>query len=386
MPTNQQRREAAKRKLERQLVTRQERAKSRRQRNLIGGVIVGVVAVAVVIWLVTAQRSSSTDTASTDTSTNATSASAPTTPCSYPKAAELPVKAVQPPTNTNPATTGTVDAVMTLGQGAVPITLDRALAPCAVNAFVSLATQKFYDSTNCHRLTTDADLKVLQCGDPSGTGRGGPGFNFPLEANPVATDPAPTDSSSAATTETANTAATSADTAGTDSASTAATSADTATTTAAPAFPIGTVAMATTGATNGSQFFIVYGDSNLAAGAYTRIGTVNADGLAVIDQIAAKGAIVGSNPNGATDAPAEPVTIASITVPADAAIAEAPSSVADTATDGLGLTAPLATDSVVPSATDGAATSDGAATTPGDSAATDTAGSTTAPATSATTG
>ena len=216
--------------------------------------------------------------------------------------------------------------MLTLGQGVVPITLDRSLAPCAVNAFVSLTAQKFFDGTSCHRLTTDDDFKILQCGDPSGTGRGGPGYSYAGETNP------PVSSADASGTKTSSVdASTSVDpssSAADSSSSTGTSSTDTpATTPPTPnEYPVGTVAMANTalGGTNGSQFFIVYGEFNLGSSGYTKIGTVSADGLAVIDAIAAKGTVAGKNPNGALDAPAEPVTISTAAVPADAVSAEAP--------------------------------------------------------------
>ena len=326
MPTNQQRRDAAKRKLERQLVRRQERLKGRRQRNIIAGVIVGVLVIAGVIFFVT-KKPSATDAASATSGTDVSaSATTPSTPCTYTPTSEAAVKAVTPPTNTNPAKTGTVQAVMTVGQGAVPITLDRNLAPCAVNAFISLAEQKFYDGTPCHRLTTDADLKILQCGDPSGTGRGGPGYDYPADPEPQVASPSTDATSTDATgTDSTDPGATTGDT---SSATTDATPTDsTSTTTSTPdGYPVGTIAMAnvSAGGNNGSQFFIVYGESILGSSGYTKIGTVGADGLAVIQAIAAKGTVVGKNANGALDAPAEPVNITTITVPADAVGAQAP--------------------------------------------------------------
>ena len=67
----------------------------------------------------------------------------------------------------------------------VPVSLNRAIAPCGVNSFLSLASQGFYDNTTCHRLTVSEQLNILQCGDPTGKGNGGPGYSFATE---VATD------------------------------------------------------------------------------------------------------------------------------------------------------------------------------------------------------
>ena len=61
--------------------------------------------------------------------------------------------------------------------GDVDITLGREATPCTVNSFVSLAEQGYFDDTECHRITTQG-IFVLQCGDPSATGMGGPGYSF----------------------------------------------------------------------------------------------------------------------------------------------------------------------------------------------------------------
>jgi peptidyl-prolyl cis-trans isomerase B (cyclophilin B) len=71
---------------------------------------------------------------------------------------------------------------MVTNHGTIKLELDAAGAPCTVNSFVSLIKQGYYDNTPCHRLLdvtvgTKSDA-VLQCGDPSGTGSGGPGYSF----------------------------------------------------------------------------------------------------------------------------------------------------------------------------------------------------------------
>ena len=63
----------------------------------------------------------------------------------------------------------------------IGLTLNNAKAPCTVNSFASLAGQGYFDDTSCHRLTTAPALEVLQCGDPTGTGTGGPGYTIPDE-------------------------------------------------------------------------------------------------------------------------------------------------------------------------------------------------------------
>jgi len=86
-----------------------------------------------------------------------------------------------PPTAGVP-TTGTVSYVLKLPDGEVKISMDRRKAPCTVNSFVSLADQHFFDQTSCHQLS-DTGIFVLQCGDPTGTGKGGPGYEFADETD-----------------------------------------------------------------------------------------------------------------------------------------------------------------------------------------------------------
>lgn len=263
MPTNQQRRDAAKRKLERQLQRREEQERARRQRMVIIGVVAAVLVISGGVWLfVTRDSTSNTASDASSTDTAASEPAVPETPCSYP-AYGTAAKDVTPPTNTEPQNSGTVDSTIVLNGQDVPVSLNRELSPCGVNSFLSLASQGFYDNTDCHRLTVSEQLNILQCGDPSGQGNGGPGYTFATEAAEDAT------------------------------------------------YPVGTVALANAGAnTSGSQFFIVYGNSTLPA-SYTILGTVTGDGMKVVDEIAAQGV-----QNGAQDGvPVATTTIARVTVP-----------------------------------------------------------------------
>jgi peptidyl-prolyl cis-trans isomerase B (cyclophilin B) len=132
--------------------------------------------------------------------------------CEYSVSGEAARPASPPPTTGIP-TSGTVSYVLAMTNGNVKITLDWAKAPCTVNSFVSLADQGYFDHTRCHRLA-DSGIFILQCGDPTGTGKGGPGYDFANETD------------------------------GTE------------------IYSEGTVAMANGGpGTNGSQFFLVWGDS-----------------------------------------------------------------------------------------------------------------------------
>jgi peptidyl-prolyl cis-trans isomerase B (cyclophilin B) len=179
--------------------------------------------------------------------------------CQYPATTEPASKPNSPPRMGRvPTTPATVDATIVTNDGAIGVRLDNAKAPCTVNSFVSLAQQGYFDGTPCHRLTTSQDLGVLQCGDPTGQGTGGPGYRFPNEypTNQYRlSDPALK---------------------------------------ARILYPRGTLAMANSGpGTNGSQFFVVYKDSTLPP-TYTAFGTVDETGLATVDEIAAAGVANGS--------------------------------------------------------------------------------------------
>lgn len=179
--------------------------------------------------------------------------------CSYP-AADAPAKPATAPLKFQPKT-GTASVTISLTGGDVKIAMDRSRTPCTIGSFTSLAKAGYFDGTTCHRLTTGAGLRVLQCGDPSGTGGGGPGYSFADETDPSMT------------------------------------------------YPAGTVAMANAGPdTNGSQFFLVYADSELPP-KYTVFGKIT-DGLPVLTKIAGAG-VVGGDADGP---PASPVTISKVTV------------------------------------------------------------------------
>lgn len=180
--------------------------------------------------------------------------------CVYNQSGDAAKKVSLPPTAGVP-NTGSLNYVLTLDDDPVGLTLFSDKAPCTVNSFTSLAGQGYFDNLSCHRLTT-AGIFVLQCGDPTGTGSGGPGYQFDDELSGSET------------------------------------------------YPAGTLAMANAGpGTNGSQFFIVYGDSALGAD-YTVFGKVDTKGLKVVQEIAAGGT---DNANGQGDGrPLLPAVISSV--------------------------------------------------------------------------
>ncbi|MFF0813941.1 peptidylprolyl isomerase [Rhodococcus sp. NPDC003318] len=264
MPSNEQRRQAAKRKLERQLERRAERARKRKQMTIgasVFGVVLVVAAGAVVYSLTasdegsdaSAQASETEDTAAATMPTARAQTLPATVDCSYVPDGSTPAKAATLPNATAVSAEGTVTIDLATSAGPIGLALDRAESPCTVNSFVSLTTQGYFNDTPCHRLSTTG-LMILQCGDPTGQGTGGPGYGFDNEF--------PTDQY--------------------DAADPAASEAVT--------YPRGTVAMANTGqpGSNGSQFFLVYDDSPLPP-QYTVFGTISEDGLATIEQIAAAG-------------------------------------------------------------------------------------------------
>ena len=198
-------------------------------------------------------------------------------PCSYPSDGSTAARKVKKPPATPPTDLPTTITIAT-NQGDIPVTLDAEHAPCAVNSLVSLAKQGYFDRTPCHRVTTQGYF-VLQCGDPTGTGRGGPGYTFADEL--VDNDPRLQPCGNEAGQQYCT-------------------------------YNAGAVAMANAGPdTNGSQFFLVYGNSKFPPD-YTVLGNMTAAGLKVVKQISAAG--VGT-PNGmgpGDGSPKDPVIIAGV--------------------------------------------------------------------------
>lgn len=147
--------------------------------------------------------------------------------------------------------------------GTIVIETDGVKAPVTLTALTALAKAKYFDGSLCHRLTTQG-LFVIQCGDPTATGTGGPGFSFKDENLPK---------------------------------------------NVVNNYPAGTVAMANSGpSTNGSQFFLVYADTTLSP-AYTIWGKIT-QGLNIVKAVAAVGVAGG----GADGTPAQTFAIEKVIV------------------------------------------------------------------------
>jgi cyclophilin family peptidyl-prolyl cis-trans isomerase len=281
VPTNKQRRQAAQRHLQRQLERRAELAKKRR-RNL--GILASAIAVLVVVGaalLITgvfkgdddadaAADATTSDTAAPSSSAAPSTNADGTVTCTYaPDDSGNPnlTDVGTPPDPESTPATGTTTLLMSTGQGDLTLTLDREMAPCAAASFTYLAAEKFFDGSSCHRMVNGESFGVLQCGDPSGTGQGGPTYKYAEEVTPETT------------------------------------------------YPRGTIAMAKSGAPNttGSQFFLVFADAQLPPD-YTVVGTVDEAGLAVLDQIAAAGNDGSMEPSPGGGKPNVPVVIESMTV------------------------------------------------------------------------
>ena len=195
--------------------------------------------------------------------------------CSY-TTAESPAetkKVEQPPAD--PPADLPSEMTIATDAGDIKVSLDTDKAPCTVNSFVSLAKQGYFDDTTCHRLTNQS-IFVLQCGDPSATGTGGPGYAFGdelLENDPrlqPCLDQTDQNGHPVCT------------------------------------YTAGTLAMANSGPnTNGSQFFLVYQDSPLGS-SYTPFGRMSAAGLKVVQEVAKQGLAADQT------APKQPVTITSV--------------------------------------------------------------------------
>jgi peptidyl-prolyl cis-trans isomerase B (cyclophilin B) len=262
-------RDARQRRLERQA----QRARRARQWAVSAIAVVVVAAVGIGIAVIASASSPAGTKAKAATTSPSATASPSATPspantaaivngkCVYTASGPAARKVSLPPAT--PDTAATYTATIKTNRGDIVIDLLGSRAPCTVKSFVSLANQNYFGNTPCHRLTTSG-IFVLQCGDPTGTGTGGPGYEFYTENLTGAK------------------------------------------------YPAGTVAMARAQSfgSNGSQFFLVYKTTNLPP-SYTPFGTI-VSGLNVLQNVAKAGT---DNSNGAGDGhPKEKVQIESVTI------------------------------------------------------------------------
>jgi peptidyl-prolyl cis-trans isomerase B (cyclophilin B) len=243
VPGRERERQLARQRYQRR-AARAAAARTRRRRRLtvLGGALGGLVVLAGAAVLVARVTASTRD-----------GAQARTVACTFPTAGRAARDVGRPSGEGVDAGTSYVATIET-NRGEITVQLLADQAPCTVHSFRYLARRGFFDDTPCHRLTTGPNPFVLQCGDPIGTGRGGPGYA-------VADENLRAFGGGAEVT-----------------------------------YPAGTLAMANSGRpnTNGSQFFVVYRDSRLDP-AYPSFGRVTS-GLDVVQQVAAAGASADAQP------------------------------------------------------------------------------------------
>jgi peptidyl-prolyl cis-trans isomerase B (cyclophilin B) len=262
-------RQLAREKLDRQLARRASKQRRRRQIQAgLGAALALVLIVGGVAWLGGLfDKDETTDPAAADicawTSQNAET--------------NKDLKDVgEPPTSGLP-TAGTRPLTITTDKGEpIVVSLDLGNAPCAGASLAYLAGKQFFDNTTCHEITTEG---AIRCGDPSGSGQGGPTYSVYDENTPTA--PAPSASTGAAAKK-------------------------------EPAYPKGTVAMfGNPPGTNGSQFLIFFKDFAPATPAYPIVGTVTG-GMSTVEKLGKIATV--ANAAGDKVTPKDKITVQSITV------------------------------------------------------------------------
>jgi len=248
----QRRRQLAREKFLRQQQRRIEARRKARIRNSVIASVLGVVLIGSLALYTTGVLKQ--DDEKTNASAEITPSASPTSkapdPCDKPAPGEPKNKTwkKEPALEIDKSAKYTLKLDTTCGE--IDVAMKASAAPHTVNSFEFLAGQGYFDHTKCHRLTTQG-IYVLQCGDPTGMGTGGPGYTIPDEN---LKDKSLKDN----------------------------------------IYPAGTVAMANTGQKNsgGSQFFLVYKDSQLPPN-YTPFGTVSKAGMKVLQKIAKAGESTG---------------------------------------------------------------------------------------------
>lgn len=272
MVTQEQRkRQLAREKFLRQQQRRTSARRKARMRNSVIASVLGVIVIgSVALYTSGVMKNDDKSNASADVTPSASATSKAPDPCAKPAAGKIKTATwkKEPAVTIDKSATYTMKLATTCGD--IDIALKTSAAPHTVNSFNFLAGKGFFDHTKCHRLTTSG-IYVLQCGDPTGAGTGGPGYTIPDENLKD-------------------------------------------TSLKGGIYPAGTVAMANTGQkhTGGSQFFLVYKASTLPA-SYTPFGTISASGMKVLNKIAAAGAQAADATTGNT-APNATVVINKATV------------------------------------------------------------------------
>jgi peptidyl-prolyl cis-trans isomerase B (cyclophilin B) len=259
----------ARQRYERQMARQAAQRQRARRMKVIGSVVAIVLVVGASAGLATviggdSESKNDAAAAPTDQPTPTPQPSVSVKPgeCAYLPVSEEGAKDVGTPAK-KPAYKGAAQATLKTSLGEIVADLDGKKAPCTVSSLAFLAKKNFFDDTKCHRLTTEG-IKVLQCGDPTASGSGGPAYRFANE-----------------NTEGAK-------------------------------YERGTLAMAHSSQpdSNGSQFFIVYGDSPLPPD-YTVFGKI-VKGLDVVDEVAKAGS---DNASGQGDGgPKKQITIQDVAV------------------------------------------------------------------------
>ncbi|MEV6176499.1 peptidylprolyl isomerase [Streptomyces sp. NPDC052015] len=252
MVTQEQRkRQLAREKFLRQQQRRTAARRKARVRNSVIASVLGVIVVGSLTLYTTGVLKDDDKSNASAESTPSATPSAVEDPCEKPAAGSVKSQTwkKEPAMTIDKSAKYTMKLATTCGE--IDIALKASAAPHTVNSFNFLAGKGYLDHTKCHRLTTNG-IYVLQCGDPTGSGSGGPGYTIPDEN---LKDKSLKDN----------------------------------------VYPAGTVAMANTSQPNtgGSQFFLVYQDSSLPP-SYTPFGTVSAEGMTVLKKIAAAGENTGA--------------------------------------------------------------------------------------------
>ncbi len=256
--TKKQERDRARRRWEKQQATQVARADKRARNTRLAAI---VATVAIVVALLGGLAVTLKPDAAAKPQLTAAGCEQPPQPLGTSAELELPDKAT--------AKGATWTATLTTNCGDIVVDLDGAKAPQAVASFIQLARADYWLNSPCQRLGIGAGFKLLQCGDPTGTGEGSPGYGFGVEN-------APKDGT----------------------------------------YERGQLAMARTKDPkkgNGGQFFIINGDTNLPdPEGYTVFGTVT-KGLDIVDKVAAAGV----QPGGESEtigAPVAPISILRVAV------------------------------------------------------------------------